>query len=333
MIAAAQYDNATSWLDACQRPLLIAHQRPDGDALGAIAGLTLALRKLDKHPLPTLFEPLPPRYALLGSTVNWRRWDVEAPQLRDEADALIILDTCAYSQLEPIADYVRDAPRTLVIDHHPTRDAIGTRPADFRLLDASASAVCLLATEWIQAARVQVDPRMATALFTGLATDTGWFRFASTDARTMYIAAELAASGAAVNSIYRAVYEQDPPGKLRLIGRMLERLDLLADGRLAVLTLRLADFAAAGADRSMTEDLVNEAGRIAGIEAIVLFTEEPDGEIRVNLRSKEKLDVSRIAARFGGGGHARASGARPEGAWEDVVQQVTDALLDALQAQ
>lgn len=330
MMEAEQYHNATRWLSNCQHPLIVTHHRPDGDALGAVAGLTLALRALRKNPQPTLYEALPARYALLADTVSWRRWDLEREELQRAADALVILDTCAYSQLEPIAAFVRSAPPTLVVDHHPTRDEIATRPSDLRLIDASASAVCLLITEWLVAADLPLDAPTATALFTGLATDTGWFRFASTDARTLRAAADLAAAGAAVNSIYRAVYEQDPPGRIRLIGRMLERLELLAGGRLAVLRLRRADFAAAGADRSMTEDLVNEAGRIAGLEAMVLFTEEPNGQVRVNLRSKERVDVSRIAAQFGGGGHARASGARPTGAWEDIVQQVTTALLDSL---
>ena len=86
--------------------------------------------------------------------------------------------------------------------------------------------------------------------------------------------------------------------------------------------LRRDDFTAAGADRRLTEDLVNEAGRMAGIEAILLFTEEPDGKVRVNFRSKERLDVAALAQRFGGGGHARAAGARPPGAWDEVVARV-----------
>jgi phosphoesterase RecJ-like protein len=111
---------------------------------------------------------------------------------------------------------------------------------------------------------------------------------------------------------------------------MLQTLELHADDRLAVMKLRQADFDAAGATRDMTEDLVNEAGRIGCTEATIMFTEEPDGSVRVNLRSKQSLDVSALAQRFNGGGHARASGARPDGPWDEVVQRVIAAAVKAL---
>ena len=158
-------------------------------------------------------------------------------------------------------------------------------------------AACLLVAEFAQAARVPFDPPLATALLVGLATDTGWFRFPSSDGRTFRMAAELVeAGGPPPNPIYRAIYEQDPPEKLRLLGRMLQNLEMLAGGKLAVLKLRRSDFAAVGADGTMTEDLVNEAGRLAGIEAVVLFTEEPDHTVRVNFRSKQALDVAVLAS-------------------------------------
>jgi phosphoesterase RecJ-like protein len=113
---------------------------------------------------------------------------------------------------------------------------------------------------------------------------------------------------------------------------MLATLALHAGGKLAVMSLRRTDFEATGADRTMTEDLVNEAGRLAGLEATILFTEELDGRVRVNFRSKSTLDVAALARRFGGGGHARAAGARPAGPWDEVVPRVvaeTTAALDA----
>ncbi len=263
--------------------------------------------------------------------VGWRRWDLEANALQHDCDAVVVVDTCAWSQLEPIAEFLKRAPRTLVIDHHPTRDPVATRPGDLRLFDESAGAVCLIIAELVKSAGLAFDPALATALLVGIATDTGWFRFSSTDGRVLRMAAELVDAGAPPAPIYRAIYEQDAPGKLRLLGRMLQNLELLAGGRLAVLKLRRADFDAVGADGTMTEDLVNEAGRLEGIEAILLFTEEPDGSIRVNLRSKQALDVAALASRFGGGGHARAAGARPAGSWDQVVDSVTAAALAELE--
>jgi phosphoesterase RecJ-like protein len=330
MIGLQEYHNVRTWLEQCRRPLVVTHRRPDGDALGAVAALTLVLRGWGQDPRPTLFERCPPRYAFLTNLTPWHDWDREQAKLTAECDALVILDTCALTQLEPLAAYLPQSPRTLVVDHHATRDAIATRPADLGLFDATAGAVSLLIAEWMKATGVALTPAIATALLVGLGTDCGWFRFANTDARMLRAAAELCDAGASVNTIYRAVYEQEPPAKLRLLARMLQSLELHAGGKLAVMILRKADFDAVGADHTLTEDLVNEPGRLAGLEATLLFTEEPDGRVHVNFRSKSTLDVAALAARFGGGGHARAAGARPVGEWDEIVPRVIAETIAAL---
>jgi phosphoesterase RecJ-like protein len=330
MSAPEQYLNVRAWLSGCKRPLVVTHRRPDGDALGSIVGLTRVLGALGLAPQPVLYEVLPQRYQLLADMVPWRRWDLEREELTASCDALIIVDTCAYAQLEPLREYLQHAPRVLVIDHHPTRDELGLRANDLRLIDEDAGAVCLLIGELAQALSVPMDPPLGTALLVGLGTDTGWFRFPNTDARLLRMAAAAVEAGAPPNPVYRYIYEQDAPERLRLIGRMLQNMELLAEGRLVVLKLRRSDFAAVGADGAVTEDLVNEVGRLAGLEASLLFMEEPDGTVRVNFRSKQALDVAALAQEFGGGGHARAAGARPTGAFDDVVQTVTARTLAEL---
>lgn len=330
MIAVNAYDNVTRWLSECKRPLIVSHRRPDGDALGAMLGLAEALGQMQVEPLVTLFEAVPARYAFLVADRDLHRWDRECTVLRDTCDALVIVDTCSYAQLEPLREFLDRAPRTLVIDHHPTGDGIGLRAGDLRLIDDHAGAVCLLIAEWIQVARLRTTPTIATALFTGLATDTGWFRFSNANARELRSGARLIEAGAQSHKIYDAVFQREPAAKLRLIGRMLQQMALHADGKIALLTLRRADFDAVGADRTMTEDLVNEATRLANTELTILVMEEPDGSVRANFRSKTRVNVARLAQRFGGGGHARAAGARPKGAWDEVVTQILAAAEEAL---
>ncbi len=330
MITPTQYHEMRTWLEQCRRPLLITHRRPDGDALGSVAALTLVLRGWGQDPRPTLFEPCPLRYAFLAELTPWYDWGRDQAKLTAECDALVILDTCALPQLEPVAAYLPRAPRTLVIDHHATRDPLAARPGDLCLCDETAGAVSLLVAEWMKTTGVPLTPAIATALFVGLGTDCGWFRFTNTDARMLRMAAELCEAGASVNALYRATYEQDPPAKLRLLARMLQNLEFHAAGKLVVMTLRKADFAAAGAEHTMTEELVNEPGRLAGLEATLLFTEEHDGRVHINFRSKSTLDVAALAARFGGGGHPRAAGARPLGNWDEVVPRVIAETMAAL---
>jgi len=329
MISQTDYHKLTEWLDASRRPLLLTHRAPDGDALGALAGLALALRQRGATPRVALYEPFPPRYAILRDYVSWESWGASGAALQSSCDALVIVDTCAAAQLEPIADFLPRAPRTLVVDHHATRDSIAMRPEDLRLIDESAAAVCVIVAEWARAAGVRLTEPLATALLTGVGTDCGWFRFSNTDARTLRVAAELVAAGAAIDRIYAAIYQQDSCGKVRLIGRMLRSLELHAGGLLAVMYIRGADFAAEGVDLRDTEDLVNEAGRLVGVEGTILFVEQPD-HVRVNFRSRSRLDVAALARQFGGGGHERAAGARLRGVWEDCVPRVIAAAVAAL---
>lgn len=330
MIAEDEFGSVTTWLAECQRPLLVSHQRPDGDALGALAAMSLILHRHGAEPAVVLFAPLPDRYGFLRTDGQWHLWERDREALGARSDGVVILDTCALSQLEPIADFLAQAPRTLVIDHHATRDAIATRAGDLRLFDETASATSLIVAEWIESIGEALNALLATALFTGIATDCGWFRFANTDARTLRMAAQLVEAGADASGIYDALHQQDPPARLRLIARLLSSLELKAGGKLAVLYLRSADFAAAGADTSMTEDLINEATRLGSTEATLLFVEQPDHAVRVNFRSKRWLDVSKIAQRFGGGGHARAAGAHIHGTWNDVVPLVIRSVTEAL---
>jgi phosphoesterase RecJ-like protein len=284
------------------------------------------LSKRGASPIAALFAPFPPRYAHLEPLAQWDQWD---DALKEQVDSVVILDTCSNAQLEPVANFLVTAPPVLVVDHHATRDTIATRACDLRVLDETASATCLLVAELVRALGTPFDTSLATALFTGMATDTGWFAFQNTDARTLRMAAELVEAGADAPRIYRGLYQQDSVARLRLVGRMLSQLRVHADGRVAVLGLRMGDFQAAGANMSMTEDLINEAVRLAGVEAVLLFTEEPE-IVRVNFRSRDWLDVARLAQQFGGGGHVRAAGARVRGAWDDVVSHVLATTEQAL---
>ncbi|MFN0135429.1 MAG: DHH family phosphoesterase [Phycisphaerae bacterium] len=320
----------TQWLSQSHRPLLLSHARPDGDALGSLAAMALALKAMGKEPTVALFDAFPPRYGMLRDAITWHSWEESREVLAESCDGVIIVDTCALAQVDPALDFLRRAPRMLVIDHHVTRDPLATRDGDLRLIDETAAAACVLIAEWVFAAGVELSKPLAEALFIGIGTDCGWFKYSNTDARTLRIAARLVEAGVEPAKLFNAIYQQEPIGKLRLIARLLTGIQLRADGRLAVLTLRPADFEAAGADKSMTEDLVNEVGRLAGVECTLLFTEEPDGVVRVNLRSKERLDVAEVARRYGGGGHARAAGCRLRGEWDRVVSAFVNEIEEAV---
>ncbi|MBL8879332.1 MAG: DHH family phosphoesterase [Phycisphaerales bacterium] len=328
--AALDYRAMSDWLRRFRRPLILTHQRSDGDAVGSVCAAALAMKKFDLDPRVVLFEPIGARYRFLQPLIEWHEWSAGSEAQTADTDCVVIVDTCASAQLEPALAFLRSPPPTLVIDHHVTRDPIGDRAGDLRIIDETAGAAALLIAEWIASAGIRADARMATAILTGLATDTGWFRFSNTNARLLRAAADMLAAGADANKLFNAIYEQENIERVRLTARLLSSLRLEMDGALAVMELRESDFAASGANASMTEDLVNEANRIATVRATALFIEQPGSRIRVNLRSKNAIDVAKIAREFGGGGHANAAGARVEGEWSDVVRRVIGEMSNAL---
>ena len=216
------------------------------------------------------------------------------------------VQTCAL----PIWALRERRDKIVVVDHHATRDDV----SDDAWVDVSAAAAGVMAGELIEALGWPVDPPTAEALATAVLTDTGWLRFSNTDGRCLRQVARWVDSGVRPDALYRRIYQNDRPRRLALLARMLDGMELRADDRLAVMTIRRADFEATGAKTYETENLINEALRIATVEMAVLLVEHPE-VVRVSLRSREAIDVSEIASRFGGGGHARAAGLRLE---EDI---------------
>jgi phosphoesterase RecJ-like protein len=319
-ISAEEHKRAFDLLSGCGRVLCLSHTRPDGDAIGSVLGLRSLLRGVGVDVTGVMLDPPTSRYEWLLVGDPLAIWTTDAAAIRDRSyDAVILVDTCAARQLEPVMPFVKQlsAPR-VVFDHHATRDV----PAGVLLIDETAAATCELICEWADAVGLTPSAEAATALFAGLATDTGWFRFPSVDARALRTAERLVALGADPHRIYERLYSQDAPGRLRLLGAMLATLELRAGGRLAVVELTQESFRRNGATPADTEDLINEPQRIAGVMAAVLFVEQDDGRVRVSFRSKRDLDVAALAAEFGGGGHARAAGARVVGSLPEVRERV-----------
>jgi len=327
-IPAEQYRRAAQLLDNAQCVFLTSHIRPDGDAIGCIVAMRQVLRALGKQVLPVLLDPSTPRYAMLIEDEAIPMWgrDVGEDEA-SECDALLILDTCAYDQLEPIAEFVRCSKAVkIALDHHRTRDV----EADCYLVDDTAPAASLLVWDWCKQMDWPVDDVAAQALFVGMSTDCGWFRNANTSAELLAACGELTDRGIRPDVLHQRLYQSEPAERLRLLGEMLGTLELHADGRVAVLHISNEMFRRSGANHHDTEDLINVPQQIASVNVTALLVEEEDGRIRLSLRSKRDVDVARIAAIFGGGGHARAAGARRAMPLMDFKRDVTREVLAAI---
>jgi phosphoesterase RecJ-like protein len=311
-------------LRAARSLLVLTHARPDGDGLGTMAALAAAGRAAGKRVELLVPDRIPDRYQFLfaaAAPAAGKRF----ADLADAADVVLVVDTCALAQLDGLQGALpARREKIAVLDHHATADDVGA----VQWIDTSAAAVGVMAGELIDALGWPVSRVAAEALMTAVTTDTGWLRFANTDGRALRAVARWTDAGVRPDALFRRLYQADRPERLRLCARMLDGLELSCGGRLAAMTVRREDFAATGARPEETENLINEALRLETVEAAVLLVENADG-VRVSLRSRDRVDVAQVARRFGGGGHARAAGARTA----EQIDQLKQRLLAALAAE
>lgn len=308
------------------RPLLMTHIRPDADGLGSQLALHDALTAMGKRPRVAIASKLPPRYEFLdpGRLVVE---DFRGGEAFKDCDSVLVLDTGTWNQLGEFAEFLRTSPLPrAVVDHHRTQDDLG----GLQLVDITAEATGRLAHELIRALGLPTSRAAAGHLFMALATDTGWFRHPSTTPATFALAGELVAAGADPTALYERLYEHAPLARLKLTGVALERLTVVAGGRVGYTEIRMADYAATGAVPGDTEDLVDYPRGVANVEVALVFIEQPGGGTKVSFRSRD-LDVSKVAEHFGGGGHKLASGARLTAGLDAARDAVLAAVVSALE--
>lgn len=299
--------------------VITSHMRPDCDAIGSELGLALALRSLGKNARIINGDPVPPHIAFIDPQDDAEVLGRDATAEELAPDVYIVADTSAWSQLGPMAEVVRKSKaRKVVIDHHVSQDDLA---ADV-FKDAQAEATGRLVLQAIEALGATVTPEIAAALFAAIATDTGWFRFASVTDQTLDAAAKLVRAGAKPQATFAALYERNTIHRLWLQGRILSDAKAELDGRLIYSTATPRDLAETGAEATDTEDVVNRLLGVEGVQVALLFLELGPQETKVSLRSRTSFDVRKIAEQLGGGGHAAASGVRYPGPLDEAVSAV-----------
>jgi bifunctional oligoribonuclease and PAP phosphatase NrnA len=311
-----------------QRFLLVSHIRPDCDALGSELGMAAVLQSLGKSVRIVNGQATPPNLAFIDprKQIGVIGQSVQPAELAD-IEVVMILDTSAWAQLGPMSDFIRAfAGKKIVVDHHVSEDDLAAEP----FKDVTAEATGRLVVEAAEALGVRLTPEMAAPLFAAVATDTGWFRFASTSPGTYRCAAKLMEAGANPAAIYNALYEQDTLGRMKLRGLILQRIEKELGGRLAHTYVLKDDFAKTNSLPSDTEDIINLLLAIGGTQFAVIFVEQQSGGFKISFRSRSSVDCSKIAERYGGGGHKAAAGATVKGSLADVQPLVLDAVREAM---
>ena len=305
---------------------VVGHARPDGDCIGSQVALALVLANQGFDVVCVNADSVPRRLQFLVHGLTFLRTD-DALALPDDRAAIFV----------DCADHARGGERlrakfskpAAVIDHHLSNTGFG---AD-NLVDSASAATCEILAGMFFDNGLEVNAQTAQALYAGILTDTGQFRFNATSHRCFLLAGELVACGAQPAEVGYELYERESLGKLRLLQNFLASLSLECGGRVCIGVLNEGVFAATGTTAEDTEGLVDYARSIDGVDVAALIEERPGGAVKASLRAKEPAyRVDLVAAMFNGGGHACAAGLNLKSGGENFHTRLTAALAERIVA-
>ncbi|MFZ3100986.1 MAG: bifunctional oligoribonuclease/PAP phosphatase NrnA [Desulfitobacteriaceae bacterium] len=300
---------------------LFSHVSPDGDCMGSMLALGLALEKLNKQIYFFNPDPVPPYLAFLPGVnrVN-STLPVIWPEVLVFVDCTDIERTSLTTQDLPIESIV------LNLDHHISNSSFG----HINVIDPQASASGEMVLTLIEELGVELDKEIATNLYTAIVTDTGSFQYSNTTAQTHRVVAKLIDQKIELETIHSSLFDQKPLAHLKLLQRALASLQLFSDGQIALMILSNQDFIECGAGENLSEGLVNYARTIEGVEVAILIRERDSMSVKVALRSNLWLNVNEVAAIFQGGGHKRAAGCSLKLSLAEAQVVVLKAVQEAL---
>lgn len=304
-------------LAAANRVLLLTHVSPDGDAIGSLVGLGLALRAAGKEVTFACADAPPECFRFLHGFA-----EITADP-RGEYDLIVALDAADLGRLGKLGAQLSRRPDAS-FDHHVTN----TRFAEINLIDVEAASTAELLVESLEPLGLPLTQPVAECLLVGIITDTLGFRTSNTTAKTLALTQKLVQAGASLPEIYDLAFYKRSFAAVRLWGQGLSRLRL--EGGVVWTTLTLADKEAVHYYGQGDADLVNVLTSVREADVAIVFVERGDGKIKVSWRSVPGVDVAKIAATFGGGGHVAAAGAEVSGSLAEVEQRVLEATRAAL---
>ncbi|MCQ6557872.1 DHH family phosphoesterase [Paenibacillus mendelii] len=304
--------------------LVVSHVQPDGDAISSTVVMAWMLHQLGKRTVLINEGAVPSRLAYMETASSIINYSEETAS--QTFDRIIAVDCADFRRIGLVSQWFAEDAQLLNIDHHPTNDAFGTS----NLIRTDAAATVEILYDLIEYAGLELDLEAATAVYTGLLTDTGGFRYSNTTPRVMHIASTMLTLGVSGHELADHLLERMTKAQLLLLQRGLNRLSFSDDNRIAWLYVPYSDMLDTGATGEDLEGLVNYARNVEGVEVGLLFKETENGQVKVSLRSSGMADVAAIAQSFGGGGHVRAAGCRMDGPIADAITRVVDAAREAL---
>lgn len=304
--------------------LIVSHIQPDGDAISSTVIVGWILNKLGKKFTMLNEGEVPSRLSFLWNSEEIQAFTESkpAPQYRH----IICVDCADYTRMGKTIAYFTPDAELLNIDHHPTNNGFGHA----NLLKFQAAATAEILFELLDELKLQLDKEVATAIYTGLLTDTGGFRYSNTSPLVMAMASRLLAAGVNGPELAEHLLERMTMGQLHITQRGLSRLSFSPNHKIGWLWVTSEDLEETGATNEDLEGLVNYPRNIEGVEVGMLFKQNGQESVKVSFRSAGRVNVAAVAQHFGGGGHVRAAGCRLTDPLPDVISQVLSAVQKAL---
>jgi phosphoesterase RecJ-like protein len=300
--------------------LITSHIRLDGDALGSELALYLMLTNLGKKAWIYNQDNTPAHYRFLpaASEIVHDMGDME------QYDTAFVLDCSELERVGEQAEKIGRIKNLINVDHHISNNGF----CEIRLIDAQASSTGELLVRLMKEMKVTLTEDICTNLYTAILTDTGGFRYSNTRHSALWAAGELVEKGADPQWISENVYENDPPEKLKLLARVLDTLAIDLKNKMGSLTVTQEALLATGASMDHTDGFVDIPRAVRGVEIAVLYTQLGKNHFKLSLRSKDKVNVEKVAKKFGGGGHINAAACRIEGNIESVKLKLLEAIKE-----
>ena len=297
--------------------LILTHRSPDGDTIGSGYALAMALRKLGKNVKVDCTDPFPEKYSYFTDKLGKLEFDEEFVVSVDIADTKLLG--------EKLSDYADKID--LCIDHHGSN----TKYAKEYYVEASAAAAAQVIAKLIRLMNVEFDKDIANAIYTGITTDTGCFRYTNVTAETHRIAADMIDCGAESRMINRLMFETKSRSRLEIERRVMDSIQFYLDGRCAIAYATIDMMKESGAVDNDMEGVSSLPRQIEGVMAGITLREKNNGKFKVSVRTTDELDASAICANFGGGGHKAAAGCMITGTLNEAIEQIIEVVRQALE--
>ncbi len=304
---------------ACHKKFLITtHVYPDGDAVGSQIALCILLKRMGKEVELINSFPLPARYKFLPNSSLIKH---NANIILPDSEIAFVLDVGSKGRLGNMRDHINNTKTVINIDHHLGNDSFGT----INWIDSRMSSVGELIFHLYKYMNLEIRKPEAICLYTAIVTDTGSFQYANTSVETHSAVSELLKTGIDHTEICNQIYHNIPISKIKLLQLALGTLSFDAKGKIGYMFITSDMYTKARATEEDSEEIVEYARNVKGVEVGILFKEHSNGNIKISFRSRSKIDVRKIALKFGGGGHHNAAACMINGELNTVLKKVVRA--------